>query len=134
MRAVGALLDLIPREWWQEAGSRRSDEPARVAKQQGHKPPHPDTVLAAIGTYNWLLDRTDPELPQHSYICRVVQNAGDVGRLRLAFGWLRRQRLITQREGSTTGARSHRAIRIVATGQVFKTPGCPFDPPLLPRP
>jgi hypothetical protein len=42
---------------------------------------------------------------------------------------LARRNVIAMRHGTRTEARGHYAIRVMATGQVLKTDGCPFEPP-----
>jgi hypothetical protein len=59
-----------------------------------------------------------------------VLDAGDAYRVELAVAWLERQRMITRHYSRGDGRYRHHPIRIAATGQVFKTAGCPFDPPL----
>jgi len=44
---------------------------------------------------------------------------------------LERRGLILRRHGTRSEHRSHQAIRIVSTGNVLKTAGCPFDAPEL---
>jgi hypothetical protein len=63
-----------------------------------------------------------------------VLDAGDAYRVELAVAWLERQRMITRHYSRGDGRYRHHAIRIAATGQVFKTAECPFDPPLKGRP
>ena len=46
-----------------------------------------------------------------------------------AFRLLVRQSAITRRTGTRHIGRGHAAVRIIATGRVFRTDGCPFDPP-----
>jgi len=94
------------------------------------RPAHSDTIRSGVSIYNWLVERTDPELPRFSDIGRLVPDAGAAYRVVLAIAWLERQRMITRRSGQGDGRYRHHAIRIAATGQVFKTSGCLFDPPL----
>ena len=98
------------------------------------RPAHSVTIRSAVSIYNWLVERTDPELPRFSDIGRLVLDAGDAYRVELAVAWLERQRMLTRHYSRGDGRYRHHAIRIAATGQVFKTAGCPFDPPLRARP
>lgn len=45
---------------------------------------------------------------------------------------LQRNGVIAWRSGTRSEARGHQAIRVVATGKILKTRGCPFEPPGAP--
>lgn len=99
-----------------------SDFPARLQPRRLRGAP------AAAALYAWLLAHDTDELPRLIDLAEAVGIAShyDVwGSLEM----LVRHGRITRRNGTRSLHRGHQAIRILATGRVLKTTGCPFEPP-----
>lgn len=77
----------------------------------------------------WLTERESDTLPRLIQIaneCPLTNSYYDVDN---ALRWLRYRSKIAWRSGTRSENRGHSAIRIIATGRVLKTAGCPFEPP-----
>jgi hypothetical protein len=81
----------------------------------------------------WLLFRPPPELPSFAEIRRAVPELRTKLGVFDAFQSLARQGRIEYRHGSRNRDRGHRIVRIVATGAVLRTVGCPLTFDGLPR-
>jgi hypothetical protein len=77
--------------------------------------------------YRWLLARNSDALPRTEAILAALPTLGSGGQVGNAFRSLARQGLIEQRHGTLRRASGHRIVRIVATGRVLSTEGCPLS-------
>jgi Bacterial regulatory proteins, gntR family len=76
---------------------------------------------------DWLAAHPHDELPRLRAIGAAIGSTGyDVWD---ALTLLEDDGKIVRRHGTRSENRGHQAIRIIATGRVLKTAGCPFDPP-----
>lgn len=91
----------------------------------------------------WLHDflcslNADEPLPRPAEIARIFRRstggAGDAYLVCGALLSLDQRGFIALRHGTRTEHRGHQAVRIIATGAVLKTEGCPFEPPPLRTP
>ncbi len=85
----------------------------------------------ADALYSWLTERSSGVLPRIAVIATALPQIGGQAMVRDAFRLLARQGRIEQRHGTLRMSRGHRIVRIVATGVVLRTVGCPitFDSP-----
>jgi hypothetical protein len=94
--------------------------------------PNPDTLRTAEALYEWLLDRTEADLPNCSAIGSIIAQRmtfrPDAYRVHQALLWLARNSMILLR---TTSAHQHiRGPMIIRLSyfrgdRLFLTPGCP---------
>lgn len=77
----------------------------------------------------WLADRETEILPRMRVIAGFCPEPVHSTRIDTELRWLVKEGLITRRTGGRRELRGHAAIRVVASGRVFKTSGCPFEPP-----
>lgn len=77
----------------------------------------------------WLTERASDVLPRAKGIAAQCPGVASVYSIDAALRHLAGKGAITRRTGTVSENRGHAAIRIVATGRVLKTPGCPFEPP-----
>ena len=85
---------------------------------------------AVSALYAWLRCRESDELPR---LRDIAEQAGITSHyvVWLALATLMRQGRITLRHGTRSLHRGHQAIRVLATGRVLKTAGCPFEAPVF---
>jgi hypothetical protein len=83
----------------------------------------------ATWLYRWLCDRETDVLPRLVGIASAAPYAGSVYSVDTALRQLRKAGLIAWRTGTRSENRGHGAVRIIATGRILKTSGCPFDAP-----
>ncbi len=85
----------------------------------------------ADALYKWLIERPPGALPRLAAIAAALREMETVAAVSDAFRLLVRQGRIEQRHGTLRLARGHRLVRIVATGALLQTAGCPltFDSP-----
>jgi hypothetical protein len=84
------------------------------------------TARRADLLHDWLIARGDGSLPRSSAILRAVPELGSIERVGNAFRSLARQGRIEQRHGTIRAGYGHRIVRIVTTGAVLRTEGCPL--------
>jgi hypothetical protein len=84
------------------------------------------TRQRANALYTWLTSLNHSELPGLIAIAAAAPGTGTPKQVFEAFSLLARHGRIDQRHGTPGHAKGHRLVRIVASGAVFKTPGCPL--------
>ena len=88
----------------------------------------------AEALYRLLLDfaetRPVPPLPRLGRLAALVPDTFSAYEVYNALSILRNSGRIRWQSGTRSVARGHQAIRIVATGAVLRTAGCPFEAPL----
>ena len=82
------------------------------------------THRAAMVFYEWLVVRTDEELPRLHEIGVMLPETIDPYRLAHAIRWLAKQEMI-----DLGHKRGHYVIRVRSTERVYYTAGCPFELP-----
>lgn len=77
----------------------------------------------------WLIERESDVLPRVAAIAGQCPLTSDHYTIDQNLRQLVKHGLIVRRTGTRLQNRGHAAIRIVATGRVLKTSGCPFEAP-----
>jgi len=91
----------------------------------------PDYRPAPVAAWllDWLAARETDTLPRLMALAGICPIASSHYTIDAALRLLVTRGMIKRRTGTRSEDRGHGAIRITATGRVFKTSGCPFDPP-----
>jgi hypothetical protein len=82
------------------------------------------THRAAMVFYEWLVVRTDEELPRLHEISVMLPETIDPYRLAHSIRWLAKQAMI-----DLCHKRGHYIIRVHSTSRTYRTVDCPFDLP-----
>jgi hypothetical protein len=87
------------------------------------------TAVNAVWLLSWLTSKETDTLPRLTAIGLLAPHVTDSYGVHQALVRLRKQRSILWRCGTRGEDRGHQAIRVVATGRVLTTEGCPFEGP-----
>lgn len=93
------------------------------------------TRLSSVGMrqaewlLDWLISRQSDMLPRMKEIGALCPEWTDSHGIHNAFRELARKQRILWRAGTVSENRGHCAVRIIPSGRVLKTAGCPFEPP-----
>lgn len=68
-------------------------------------------------------------LPHLSRLAELYPGSVHLTKIDTELRWMVANGIITRRTGTVRENRGHAAIRVIATGRVLKTAGCPFEPP-----
>lgn len=77
----------------------------------------------------WLAARETDDLPVIKTLETLYPGIASGYTIDQAFRLLVRQGAVTRRTGTRMVGKGHAAVRVIATGRVFRTQGCPFQPP-----
>lgn len=78
----------------------------------------------------WMIDRQSDVLPRLTELGSLMPEKTDGYGAHDVLKALHVQGRISWRSGTVSEARGHQAVKILPSGRVLKTEGCPFEPPL----